>query len=628
MATKPICENQELISSCQFKKIVFDLFMGNASTFITDVAKMDFIPQEYKERLGSLDHKNKLFCDNIILYLLTVEQLTEYNVKKTKKILNKEERKRVNNLILKCLKDKGIKNKKIDIEPKNCAKLISKYSKSKESALEKAILENAEKFMNETNENNRGNSPRITLEKVYRMSFKISFSSVDFNEEFISKLGKCLEALKKYHIYLHDIDITKDCAGTMCPELLIKNLEDAKIAYRKNSNSYQVQTVNEENKGNFPEIKGEISEKKNHGKHCVMFFFEVGGIVYRCKLYNKFLDLLLSPGIKKDMGNRLQRFICKPDDLPSAFKNETVRNHGITRLEISIYCENLQKFDHYKKIMEDLLINPIAEKPWFYPVPLNIQAKCLYDKIQSSLLIFDIKNEVCWAGFWINSETRKVICRKICNKICFGNLRRKSFDDFKEMCISACAFNTKKVHAIILDSAETCKKNDKNEEIPFKYECRINKTSCTFICDKLEDIKTMDRNCIFHESGFNFCGGDMESLPLASKVAKKPSKDQSKDNKVSLVDQKDEKKLSVPKMSKYIKFREKCEKKINESQTTLINNDKLRGNSNELEDNHLKANIRGKSCKEITNSSEKPLPNSIFNFFLILIRWHFKKTTT
>ena len=211
---------------------------------------------------------------------------------------------------------------------------------------------------------------------------KIELAEFPFNI-LLEKLHLILNELEicNYKLKLKDLDITQDCKYVLDKEELISYIIDLEDKISVVNNDHTV------------------------GKNCVTFIYNKNGIVLRTKFYNKYICQLTSCGVSSCLGNNVGDMLYNVNNSKLRDTFLKTKDDGITRIETTIYSNNIYSMDYYIKTMSH--INNIRDSNIFYKTSFKDQFKALEEEIKNSLIIRDKNNNKFTFVSWINILTRK-----------------------------------------------------------------------------------------------------------------------------------------------------------------------------------------------------------------------------
>lgn len=208
-------------------------------------------------------------------------------------------------------------------------------------------------------------------------SYKIELANIDLNTTLLNNLPAIIEELKNREMYIIDLDITQDFAG-------IFNKEEMR-GYLPNSINFD--------------------QNEEVGNDCLVWNDQNT----RVKIYNKFICEMTCPGIEKKLGNHIVDFIYNRDEhMRNRYASDLVKNHGITRLEVTIdnkyYIGSSYNFDDCLDILNKnlRLLRPAP----FYSVPISSMWTKLTNELKSSLCV--VVENILLFVYWGNEKTKKI----------------------------------------------------------------------------------------------------------------------------------------------------------------------------------------------------------------------------
>jgi hypothetical protein len=364
-------------------KVVEHILKQNIGKVIPDVGDIRYKDYADTKQLIRLEQITEAFCDNLILYMLyPAEDLRRSRGNKA--ILNNTLLGNYNKIIREAFVDNNVKPSIIN--GKNTVRICK--SNNLKHRITQDQLDRATRLMGTTYDK------KITMDIDYLITFKVDL--MDENLKNISmQLPTILKQLEGRGIYLSDIDITIDYAGTLDKLDLIDYLT-------KNLN-YRLQ--GEHTAGS----RTILDNDKSVGTNCLTYIYNSRGATVRAKLYNKFVCQMTSPGdiCKEHITNFID---CPTTRLREVFDNELAKAHGITRTEITIYTGNILDYTDLSNYMREAY--DVINTPLFYSIPLKNQYKAITDRIEAqgnTLCVIDRTHKKFYTAYYANSITGKIV---------------------------------------------------------------------------------------------------------------------------------------------------------------------------------------------------------------------------
>ena len=201
--------------------------------------------------------------------------------------------------------------------------------------------------------------------------------------------------LHEHKFYVHDIDLTQDFAGTFNQQQLIKHLLSTGEFCIEGSHERTLYTIKDDD--------------NKVGRSCleIMGHDVLTGQSIRYKYYNKFIQSLESPGVRKTVGNHLSHWIHNPEHILAeaiGASNDT----GLLRLEITYYMDELEKMDMETahKHMDWLI--QLMPTDCLYKAPIPSQWTIYASNITSNLCVIDTDAKKAFLSYCVNRLTGKI----------------------------------------------------------------------------------------------------------------------------------------------------------------------------------------------------------------------------
>ena len=292
------------------------------------------------------------------------------------------------------------------------------------------------------------------LENIYKkyytpvcIPYKVELSDVKL-ESLLEELKELLSQLRKEDYFLMDLDITQDFTG---------------IFKKAEMGNYLTSNFNFCYQGEYKRSCNVILDNDNTvGKDCLTWITSNA----RVKIYNKFICQVTSPGVNKKIGNHIIDFINCPDTrLRETFRSASAKEHGITRLEATIYNYSIGNYcnidDRYKPL-EDCLSLLESSKLYFAQAPMYSVSfanmwKKLSDTLQNSCCL--VFNNILQYVYWANKNTGKLTGIQL--KLPENTKNR---DKLISYVISAFSFNCLPINYINIVEDSKCKDNIQMEQ--------------------------------------------------------------------------------------------------------------------------------------------------------------------
>lgn len=378
--------------------IVKKIFEANIGKALTDVGGIDYVPERREENLISLKGLGEVFCDSFVLFGIFPDGCMD-GLQKTK-YLKKQVTSAILGAITASLTARGLESNLVTCTPvklsSNCmtANMMCRYLRSNRVWLEQV-------------------KKRYAAIPKYGVRFKCACARTPF-DKLVRVLEAVLRELETYCVFLHDLDVTLDCIGTMRKTNIEQCLLAQGFVKGDDAEDANLRYIDLDDK--LLNLKEEstpvnlIMESTNAGDDCATYVSYDNDSRIRCKLYNKFVCTFTSGGsIQDKFGNQITHYLKKDFEvLGEKYYHPEVLSKGITRLEMSLYSCKLRSLAEYQALFAEHLFVRVANKLIFYEVPLAEQWELIAARLKSSMMIFDHTHLTGYAAFWGNSVTGRI----------------------------------------------------------------------------------------------------------------------------------------------------------------------------------------------------------------------------
>jgi hypothetical protein len=184
---------------------------------------------------------------------------------------------------------------------------------------------------------------------------------------------------------MHDIDISVDLA---------------RISTRKLIKEYLLAMGITEN--------AIVNDRHSVGDNCISWRTTTAmkgvDVPIRVKLYNKFVQMLESCEVRSQFGSQLSYLVANTD---ASLQEKLLqyKRHGMTRLEITLYCSKMYKERRYRTMIENFL-DFFMDCPT-YSVSFKRHWKMVVDRLTTMMVMYIPERKVFAYCHWWNSLTKR-----------------------------------------------------------------------------------------------------------------------------------------------------------------------------------------------------------------------------
>jgi hypothetical protein len=199
--------------------------------------------------------------------------------------------------------------------------------------------------------------------------------------------------LNKEGIYIHDVDFTRDYAGTFNKTSLIGHMV---------KNGFGLQGLDGRDRNGMV-----LDNDKLVGRNCLTFVKTTDNGPVRYKFYNKFVQSMESPGVRTCVGNHFVDWCNNPEpELKKAI--DAGLGRGVLRLEITFYRLGANRLLSKGFIEEqmDYLATCLPPELLFYN-PIATQWKLLLNHVHYNTCLVDLETKLAFISLYLNKETGK-----------------------------------------------------------------------------------------------------------------------------------------------------------------------------------------------------------------------------
>lgn len=340
-----------------------------------------FVQENALNRTGNIDYNkygNKLgigflpctekFVDNFLLYVYVPDYFIE---------------------------QKGAKNKaytEVGVVNKHIRSLLS-HSGLQKCEVKAVCLTPIEKSLSEEERSrvySRLQSKESQETKYYRQYFKIACADEDYGN--VLNFLRSNEYIER-NIFVKDIDVTMEYMGSFNRGEVLENLTSSKGFRLQDTGKYGERTI--------------LDNCQYVGNNCLTYMEKVQGIVTRCKIYNKMVQMLECKSVREKVGQHWKDWVCQ-QNTRLANARDLAKERGLTRAEVTFYCENEEiPSDEF---MESTLsrITEYIPASLVYSTPYADTWKAYCDAMSHSLIVIDRTNDTALLVYSYNDVTKDI----------------------------------------------------------------------------------------------------------------------------------------------------------------------------------------------------------------------------
>ena len=379
----------DLTTKKNLGNIMSQIALGNSKN---DTSEINFYLVK-NQRDNQIKDLTPLFCDNILIYGLTLKSRCTNKFCKDTSIYNR--------LLHMFFSDVGYNLSGREVK---AVGITGDFKRE-------ISIEQKEQYYKDFNIS-KSNNDIFLLQK-----FKLSLADIDINKIYNIFNKDNIKWLTSKGLYLYDIDLTTDIKGCFNKDNLIKHLI-------KNYN-FKIQEDTIDNGDDKEEEEAAdnifnnhirqatiINNNKTVGRHCLSFITtSINGLQLRLKFYNKFVQSLETGSVRENIGSHISNWVNNREDrLRQTIKN--CLDSGLLRLEITynlIGSYSLPKIDDINKditFLKDVL--QTADNNTYFYCPISEQYKQYTTIIKESLIVICPQYYRVLAIRSINFETQKI----------------------------------------------------------------------------------------------------------------------------------------------------------------------------------------------------------------------------
>jgi hypothetical protein len=197
--------------------------------------------------------------------------------------------------------------------------------------------------------------------------------------------------LKKEDVFIHDVDFTRDYKGVFNKDMVVRHL-------MQHGFGMQNTVVGE------PTI---IDNNASVSRNCLTFIRDTDNGTVRYKFYNKFVQSMESPSVRRRIGSHVAHWCNNPEsELKVAIPKSL--DTGLLRLEITFYRRDGRRYldEEFVEEQMDFLEQQIPPNLLYFN-PISTQYALLLEHVQSNVCIVDTDKSTALFSLYLNKETAK-----------------------------------------------------------------------------------------------------------------------------------------------------------------------------------------------------------------------------
>jgi hypothetical protein len=210
--------------------------------------------------------------------------------------------------------------------------------------------------------------------KYFKQEFKVATANL-FYEDVMNYLR--VGSYKTFNLFLNDVDVTMDYCGSFDTEELTDHLlineEEGRFCLQDSEDTDAECTI--------------LLNSHKVGYNCLTWIETVGGLKLRYKIYNKFVQMLESEAVRKNIGNHWQTWVEQFNTTLAEARDDGT-NRGLTRTEVTFYCQNRIPSDDF---IDEKIRSVAGSVPneIVFSTPYHLAWKAYCETFSHSLVIVD-----------------------------------------------------------------------------------------------------------------------------------------------------------------------------------------------------------------------------------------------
>jgi hypothetical protein len=166
----------------------------------------------------------------------------------------------------------------------------------------------------------RNHTKETAQTKYYKQEYKIACADEEF--DLVMQFLRSKDCHTR-GLFLKDLDVTMDYAGSFDKEEVMDYLTTHQGFRLQDSHTEGARTI--------------LDNDQSVGGNCLTYMETVSGLTTRCKIYNKFVQMLECKGVRDSVGQHWKDWVCQKDTR-LAKSRDLAAERGLTRAEVTFYC--------------------------------------------------------------------------------------------------------------------------------------------------------------------------------------------------------------------------------------------------------------------------------------------------
>ena len=246
----------------------------------------------------------------------------------------------------------------------------------------------------------------IPAEMMAKMPFRINDKDCDATEYYFQdykiacanvEYGSVLQFLrtKEYvqrGLFLKDIDVTMDYAGSFD--------RDEVIDYMVTNHDLWCQGADEDT------TKTILDNSDKVGQNCLTYMERINGMSKRSKIYNKMVQMLECKGVRDSIGCHWKDWVSQ-DDTRLARARDDASQRGLTRSEVTFYCQNDIPSDEIMEVTLKRIVQYV-DASMVYTTPYTCVWNAYCDSLVHSLVVVNRTQDTALIVYSYNELTQNI----------------------------------------------------------------------------------------------------------------------------------------------------------------------------------------------------------------------------